>query len=125
VTTNQIQLGSFIAEMVDGTQKGIGRLATPTLKTDWSKVVERLMSITYGRVFHHKPALKATNAQRGVTAVACLALKTGHEPPLAAWLRGGDSPPFGGVEIAEVDGTPIGISIFHVQISDRDLERVG
>lgn len=35
-------------------------------------VVERLLTVTYARAFHHKPTLGSASALRGVNAVACL-----------------------------------------------------
>jgi hypothetical protein len=72
IILNQSRLGEFIAEMVDGTRAGFGRLATPSLQTDWAKVVERLLTVTYARAFHHKMTFGPAGAPRGVNAVACL-----------------------------------------------------
>ncbi len=68
---------SRCAEMVDGTSAGFGGLSTPSLQTDWSKAVERLCpSLTrVFRVFHHK-TLGSASVPRGVSAVACLSLRT-------------------------------------------------
>lgn len=49
IISNQARLGEFIAEMVDGARAGFGRLSTPSLQTDWSKAVERLLTVTYAR----------------------------------------------------------------------------
>ena len=72
---NDPRLGHFIAEMADGTQPGFGRLATPSLKTDWSKVVERLLSVTYTRAFGDKAILGPARPPRGTNAVACFGAK--------------------------------------------------
>lgn len=74
-TSNKVRLGGFIAEMVNG-GSGFGRLATPSLQTDWSKTVEGLLMVTYARAFHHKATLGPVSAQRGVHAVACLNFAT-------------------------------------------------
>jgi hypothetical protein len=119
VTVNQIRLGEFITRMVDGTRAGFGRLCTPSLQTDWSKTVERLLTVTYGRNFHHKPTLGSASAPRGVSAVACLSFHTKMDPMRELWGGSGGQPPFDGVEIREVVDRPNGISIVYIAIDDN------
>jgi len=115
IILNQPRLGEFIAEMVDGTRSGFGRLATPKLQTDWSKVVERLLEVTYGRAFHHKPTLGPTGAPRGVHAVACLSFRPGAGLMSAIWGGSMKGPPYD-FETREDDGQPSGISVVHICI---------
>ena len=58
----------------DGARPQFGRIATPSLLTDWSKTVERLLTVTYMRSFNYNPVLGPTSARRGVSATvsACL-----------------------------------------------------
>ena len=51
INAHDPQLGRFIAEMANGRQRGFGRLATPALKTDWSRAIELLLTVTYVRAF--------------------------------------------------------------------------
>jgi hypothetical protein len=118
VTSNRIRLGKFITEMVDANQAGFGRLSTPSLQTDWSKAVERLLAVTYSRSFGHKATLGSARATRGVRAVACLSFQTMAEQTSGLWGKLGGRPPFDGVEIREDDGDPTGISIIHIKVDD-------
>jgi hypothetical protein len=115
IISGEPQLGEFIAEMVDGTRSGFGRLATPALQTDWSKTVERLLDVTYNRVFHHKPTLGPTGVPRGVRAVASLNFT--QMANLTSGNPGGSikGPP-DDFEIREDDRVPRGISVVHVGI---------
>jgi hypothetical protein len=116
-TVNKTRLGEFMAEMADGTRAGAGRLSTPSLQTDWSKTVERLLTVTYARAFHHKPTLGSARASRGVSAIACLSFLTMADLSREVWGQSGGRPPFRGVEIREDSGEPTGISLVHVEIS--------
>jgi hypothetical protein len=116
IVWNQPYLGEFIAEMVDGARPGFGRLATPTLKTDWSKTVDRLLAVTYGRAFHHKPTLGPTGAPRGVHAIACLSFKATPGPINALWSGSVQGPPYR-FETREDGGQPSGISVVHIGVS--------
>jgi len=71
ISRNDPGLGKFIAEMVDGTQAGYGRVATPSLNTDWSKVVEKLLHITYNRALTNRSTLGSARPPRGVHAFVC------------------------------------------------------
>jgi hypothetical protein len=113
---NQSRLGEFIAEMVDGTRVGFGRLATPSLQTDWSEVVERLLTITYARAFHHKMTFGPVGAPRGVTAVACLNYSAMANMIRETWGGSGGLPPFDDVIVREDDRQPIGINTLHITI---------
>jgi len=118
VTLNHPQLGEFITEMVDGTMARFGRLSTPSLQTDWSKAVERLLAITYARVFHHKATLGSVNTPRGVSTVACLSFQTMADLTREVWGGSGRQPPFDDVRIIEDDGEPSGISVVHITVDD-------
>ena len=115
LTAQHVMLGTFIAEMARGSGAGYGRRATPSLKTDWSKTIERLLSVTYARAFHHKATSGAASAPRGVTACACLSFATAAtlaKPVLAGW--DGEPPD---VSFREDDGRPSGISVLHARMA--------
>jgi hypothetical protein len=115
VTARHVMLGTFIAEMARGARAGYGRPATPSLKTDWSETIERLLSVTYSRAFHHKATLGSVSAPRGVTACACLSFANAAilvKPVLAGW--DGEPPD---VSFREDDGRPSGISVLHARMT--------
>ena len=114
--SNQPRLGEFIAEMMDGARTGFGRPSTPSLQTDWSKAVERLLAVTYARAFQHKPTLGPVRATRGVRAVACMSFQTMPNLMIELWGRSRGRPPEG-VEIHEDDGQPTGISLVHLAVT--------
>ncbi len=60
-------LAEFIVDLVRGR---VGRDATPALATDWSRTVEALMTVTYGRPFHHRQSLGPLAFPRGNTTQA-------------------------------------------------------
>ncbi|MBB4005951.1 hypothetical protein [Allorhizobium taibaishanense] len=60
-------LAEFIVDLVRGR---VGRDATPALATDWSRTVEALMTVTYGRLFHHRQSLGPLAFPRGNTTQA-------------------------------------------------------
>ena len=65
ISSHAPRLGRFIAEMADGTQPRFGRLATPSLNTDWSKTVELLLTVTYKRAFGDQATLGPARPPRG------------------------------------------------------------
>jgi hypothetical protein len=116
IILNQSRLGEFIAEMVAGTRVGFGRLATPSLRTDWSEVVERLLTVTYAPAFHHKMTFGPAGAPRGVTAVACLNYVAMANMTRKTWGGSGGLPPFDDVIVREDDRQPVGINTLHITI---------
>lgn len=62
-------LADFIVDLVRGR---VGRDATPTLASDWSKTVEALMTVTFGRTFHQRQSLGPLAFPRGNTSQAFL-----------------------------------------------------
>jgi hypothetical protein len=60
-------LAEFLVDLVRGR---VGRDATPALATDWSRTVEALMTVTYGRPFHHRQSLGPLAFPRGNTTQA-------------------------------------------------------
>ncbi|TXR49457.1 hypothetical protein [Phyllobacterium endophyticum] len=60
-------LAKFIVDLVQGR---VGRDATPALENDWSRTVEALMTVTYGRPFHHRQSLGQLAFPRGNTTQA-------------------------------------------------------
>jgi hypothetical protein len=113
----QPELGEFIAEMVDGTRVGFGRLATPSPHNDWSKAVKRLLKVTYARAFHHKATLNSAGARRGVRTVACLNFQSMAGLTGEMWGGSNGRPPHDGVVIREDDCEHLGISLMHIQIA--------
>lgn len=115
IKANDIRLGPFIANMIARNSPS-GRLATPLAGSDYSKVVERLLSITYNRLFKHRPTLGiGVERIRGVTAFALLQLNK-----IAEFYEeiGNDGPP-AGVEIIEEE-RPEGISTLHIVLRDPE-----
>jgi hypothetical protein len=116
------QLGRFIAEMTDGTQPGFGRLATPSLKTDWSITVELLLAETYARAFANK-AHGPPRPPRGTKAIVCFG-STATEIPKSARLLSAGGPPYGLLISGRSDRDGRGISAVHLEVStDHDLEQ--
>lgn len=105
--------------MVNG-GRGFGRLSTPLLQTDWSKTVERLLTVTYARAFHHKPSLGPFSAPRGIHVAACLTFATAVDLTDIAGGQLSGRPPFGDAEIIMDDGGPSGISVFHVKLTTAE-----
>ncbi|KGD98590.1 hypothetical protein JL39_14100 [Rhizobium sp. YS-1r] len=62
-------LADFIVGLV---LNRVGREATPSLGSDWSKTVETLMRVTYGRFFHQRQSLGPVAFPRGNTTLAFL-----------------------------------------------------
>ncbi|MFP3545742.1 hypothetical protein SB748_19920 [Rhizobium sp. SIMBA_035] len=62
-------LADFIVGLV---LNSVGREATPSLGSDWSKTVETLMRVTYGRFFHQRQSLGPVAFPRGNTTLAFL-----------------------------------------------------
>lgn len=119
IISSHPRLGEFMTEMVDGTKAGFGRLATPSMQTDWSKAVERLLKVTYERVFTHRATLGGVRSRRGVSAVACLSFKTAAELARGIWGQSGGRPPFDDIPVLEFDDPPAGISLVHVELHDE------
>jgi hypothetical protein len=113
IVTAEPMLGSFIANMV--APSACGRQSWAGGQDDWSKVVDVLLSVTYGKVFRHKAALGKSTPRRGVTALAYL-LTTSAMTPKSRSKTGSDwRPPFDGFEVIE-DPLPGGISLVHIRI---------
>ncbi|TBB21342.1 hypothetical protein ELH51_05900 [Rhizobium ruizarguesonis] len=62
-------LADFIVGLVSNR---VGREATPSLASDWSKTVEALMTVTYGRFSHQRQSLGPLAFPRGNTTQAFL-----------------------------------------------------
>jgi hypothetical protein len=117
------QLGRFIAEMVDGTQRGFGRLATPSLKTDWSKTVELLLTETYARTFANKAKVGPPRPPRGTTAIMCYGNTPTPVPRGAYFLSAGGRPPYDGLIAGRSGREGRGISMLHFEFSTDDFEQ--
>jgi hypothetical protein len=118
------QLGEFIAEMAGGWRWGFGRLASPSLRTDWSKAVEKLLTVTYQRAFGHRPTLGSARPRRGVTAIAYFDSATMSDLRSEIWDGAGGDPPFDDGVIRHEEGMKRGLSLFHVMIT-REPDRLG
>jgi hypothetical protein len=118
-TSGGVTLGEFLARMVDGLRRS-GRECTPPLRTDWSKTVESLLEITFGRSFRHKPTLGSSAMQRGVRVPASLALRTAQGPFGQFWVGSGAPPSFGREELAVDPDRPLGISALYIKLQDTD-----
>ncbi|OAP35835.1 hypothetical protein AU381_16770 [Sinorhizobium glycinis] len=66
-TAGSQTLADFIVRLVSGRA---GRDATLSLRTDWSKTVDALMTITYARQFQHRATLGAARFPRGNSTTA-------------------------------------------------------
>lgn len=108
--------GEFLARMIGGSTRSLGRIAVPAGSDDWSRVVDMLLQETYKKAFSHAPTLGSLPSPRGITAMAYLmsphrkdgrsVQRTGHD------LR----PPFDGFETIE-DDSPGGMSVLRVVVS--------
>jgi hypothetical protein len=68
-TLAQPTLADFLVGLVSNR---VGRDATPLLGSAWSKTVEMLMTVTYGRFFHQRQSLGLVAFPRGNTTQAFL-----------------------------------------------------
>lgn len=119
IQRNDHQLGRFIAEMAGGTRLGFGRLATPSLKTDWSKTVELLLSVTYARACSDEETFGGTRPPRGANAVVCFGSDAKMIPESLLWPAIGKGPPLRIIP-EEPEREPNGLSVVHIEIgSDR------
>ncbi|MFC7738748.1 hypothetical protein ACFQX4_23755 [Roseomonas sp. GCM10028921] len=110
-------LGAFMADMVLGVPGGSGTDATPSTGTDWSRLVDLLLKVTFNRTFRHTPTLGPRTEPRGVLAFA---LPDSGQPlgGVIGRLLSDGEPPFAGVEIIE-DGRSEGISIMRIELKRR------
>jgi hypothetical protein len=117
------QLGRFIAEMTVGTRPGFGRLATPSLRTDWSKTVELLLTETYARAFTNKARNGPPRPPRGTTAIVCFGNSSMQVAGGASFLSGGRLPPYGDLMESRSGREGRGLSTVHFEVSSApDLE---
>jgi hypothetical protein len=112
VVANEPMLGTFIAEMAGGAARG--RRAWPGGHDDWSKVIDLLLRVTYGKAFRHRPTLGPASPLRDITAAACF-LTTVNAAAPSRRSGGAWQPPFDGFEFVE-SPDPGGISLIHVRI---------
>ena len=117
IVTIEPMLGTFIAHMA--VPSTYGRIARPGGRDDWSKVVDLLLTVTYAKVFRHKPTLGVSSPKRGVTSLAYF-LTSGIAASGARSSAGGHwRPPFDGFEDIE-DPSPGGISLLHIKIAPSE-----
>jgi len=98
-------------------------LATPSLRTDWSKAVEKLLTVTYRRAFGDRRTLGSVRPPRGVTAIACFDSATMSQLRSEIWDGPGGDPPFDDVVIRHEGGMKRGLSLFHVAITPKPDRR--
>ena len=84
---------------------------------DWSKVVDLLINITYGKAFRHQPTLGNHVAARGATAFAFLSAASSGVRALVP--SGSPRLPFDGMD-SIVDDDPGAISILRIAIAESD-----
>jgi len=114
------RLGRFIAEMADGTQRGFGRLATPSLNTDWSKTVELLLTVTYKRAFGDKAILGPARPPRGASAIVCFGNTAVPISQSSFKLFDGMLPPLRSIP-EDAEREPVGLSVVHLELAtDQD-----
>jgi hypothetical protein len=122
IVTSEPMLGTFIAHMAVPSK--YGRIARPGGQDDWSKVVDLLLTVTYSKVFRHKPTLGTSTPKRGVTGLAYFltsGLTSGMGGSAARSSAGRQwRPPFDGFEEID-DPSPGGISLLHVKIARSEL----
>jgi hypothetical protein len=111
--TNEPMLGTSIAEMVGGGTRG--RRAWPGGRDDWSKVIDLLLRVTYGKAFRHRPTLGPTSYPRGITAIACLLATVNSAAAPNRRSGGAWRPPFDGFDFVD-SPDPGGISMIHARI---------
>jgi hypothetical protein len=116
ITNHDPRLGCFIAEMADGTRPGFGRLATPSLDTDWSKTVELLLRVTCTRAFADKAILGPARPPRGANAVVCFEKRAMAVSKSAFKQLDGLLPPLGLIP-EHVEREPNGLSVLHLELA--------
>jgi hypothetical protein len=116
ITNHDPRLGCFIAEMTDGTRPGFGRIATPSLNTDWSKTVELLLRVTYARAFGERAILGPARPPRGASAVACFGNAAIPIPKSAYKQLDGMLPPLRMIP-GDTERDPNGLSVAHLELA--------
>lgn len=112
--SNEPRLGTFMAEMA-GNAIGFGREASPSLQTDWSKTIERLLDVTYKQIFHNKAVLGPGGMRRGAHEIVYLMRSL--DSAVSSASSGG--PPYD-YEIQPDDSRPGGISLVHIVLRPFD-----
>ncbi|MFD0860562.1 hypothetical protein [Roseovarius aquimarinus] len=110
--------GEFLARMIGGSARSLGRVAVPAGSDDWSQVVDLLLQETYKKAFNHAPTLDSISSPRGVTAMAYLSDPVGRQGSRGQRTGYGWQPPFDGFETIE-DVNPGGISVLRVVVTQN------
>lgn len=118
IVSNQVELGRFIAKMTAGSCPGFGRLATPSLNSDWSKTIEQLLKITGSRSFKHGATLGQAAAPRGTLALCLISPSAVQNLRAGAWQRTDGRPPFDEAELEIGDYVSQGANILHIALSE-------
>lgn len=114
-----LQLGAFMAMMLDSPRTGCGREATGT-GNDWSSTVEDLMQRTYANVFSHKAGFGAGRTlPRGHTAFAYYETRDTHQYSFWPGRRGLPLPSGGKTDRPREETAPQedGISLIRIGIT--------
>jgi hypothetical protein len=120
VTTNGRELGEFIAHAIFG--QNAGRSVAKPPVSDWDRVVELLLNVTYTGVFRHQNTLGHQAAQRGVTQLLVKGAGKNEiwSVPLGDTFQG--APPIEGLVDAAFDPPAVGISTLHVFVESMEPE---
>jgi hypothetical protein len=113
-----LELGAFLAHMVEAGQTGFGREATGT-SDDWSRTVEELMTVAYANVFNYAAGFSGPRS-RGHTAIAFSVSDLEQSPEhVFQIIFGGEPPPSGGRPEQPDDFAPDGgaVSVLRIGIA--------
>lgn len=114
--TTQPSFGGFLAGMIAGGSKSLGRVAYPGGTDDWSRVVDLLLRVTYNKAFTHSSTLGSLASPRGTTAMAYLTTPEMKRGRIGRKVDHDWRPPFDGFETIEDDSSG-GISVLRLEVS--------
>lgn len=113
ITTGGCTLGTFITDAIFS--PGTGRPVGVPAVSDWDRLVEMLLRLTYAGLFRHSATLGPHPAARGVTALAFRAAGI-TQRIVQTWMTGGGIPPIDGAEDRAFEPAESGISVLHVTV---------
>ena len=113
VTTGGRTLGAFVTDAVFG--PGAGRPVAIPAVSDWDRLVELLLQVTYAGLFRDTATLGPSPAGRGVTALAFRAAGV-MQRITPKWTMGSGAPPVDGAADRESEPAPSGVSVLHVEV---------
>lgn len=117
ITTGGRTLGEFVTDAVF--DLGAGCLVNVSATSDWDRLVNLLLRVTYAGLFRHSATLGPRSAGRGVTALAFRAASVTQEIT-PTWLMGGGTPPIDGAGDQVFEPAGSGISVLHVTVGRDD-----